>query len=117
MAVARETRRFLTDGAWAHQDAPPAEVLAAEINSDDDALENVMRLLLRAKPAGDLDMHDTLRGLREACVARLAAAQRKIPVRAPRVTGLRARLLPACSSCCVAPCSGCSSSSSSSWAR
>jgi hypothetical protein len=36
--LAYETRRFLTDGAWSHQgDVPPAEVLAAEINSDDDA--------------------------------------------------------------------------------
>ena len=36
--VALETRRFLTDGAWAHQDdLAPAEVLAAEINAGDDA--------------------------------------------------------------------------------
>lgn len=36
--VAWEARRFLTDGAWAHQeDMQPAEVLAAEINADDDA--------------------------------------------------------------------------------
>ncbi len=36
--IATEVRRFLIDGAWAHQDdTPPAEVLAAEISEDDDA--------------------------------------------------------------------------------
>jgi hypothetical protein len=36
--IAYEVRRFLSDGAWAHQeDTPPAEVLAAEFAADDDA--------------------------------------------------------------------------------
>jgi hypothetical protein len=36
--IAYEVRRYLVDGAWAHQDdTPPAEVLAAEISADDDA--------------------------------------------------------------------------------
>ena len=117
MAVARETRRFLTDGAWAHQDAPPAEVLAAEINSDDDALENVMRLLMRATPSGGLDLHDTLRGLREACVARLAAAQRKIPVRAARAARPPPRTRGGRADRRAAHRRRCSSSSSRCWAR
>ena len=38
VAVTAEVRRYLTDGAWAHAyDTHPAELLAAEINSDDDA--------------------------------------------------------------------------------
>ena len=78
--IAFEVRRFLTDGAWAHQeDSLPAEILALEINSDDDALENILKYVLAVVPAGGLDMKDTCRLLRDATVARLAASQRKIP--------------------------------------
>ena len=78
--IAFEVRRFLTDGAWAHQeDSLPAEIFAKEINSDDDALENILKYLLAVQPAGGLDMIDTCRSLRDATVARLAASQRKIP--------------------------------------
>jgi hypothetical protein len=78
--IAYEVRRFLTDGAWAHQDDQlPAEILAMEINSDDDALENILKYLLAVTPAGGLNMVDTCRLLRDATVARLAASQRKIP--------------------------------------
>lgn len=78
--IAFEVRSFLTDGAWAHQeDSLPAEIFAMEINSDDDALENILKYLLAVQPAGGLDMIDTCRLLRDATVARLAASQRKIP--------------------------------------
>jgi hypothetical protein len=105
--IAYEVRRFLVDGAWAHQeDTPPAEVLAAEIAADDDAgasavrvrtqqvsrspsdtafhtrmhaVENIMRYVLGCTPAGGLDMNDTAHALRDAVVTRLVAAQCKIP--------------------------------------
>ena len=79
--IAFEVRRFLTDGAWAHQeDSLPAEILALEINSDDDAMEAILKYTLAVTPAGGLNMIDTCRLLRDATVARLAASQRKVPV-------------------------------------
>ena len=78
--IAFEVRRFLTDGAWAHEeDMLPAEVLAAEILADDDAMENILKYVLAVVPAGGLNMTDTCRLLRDATVARLAASQKKIP--------------------------------------
>ena len=78
--IAFEVRRFLTDGAWAHQeDSLPAEIFALEINSSDDAMENLLKYVLAVEPAGGLDMIDTVRMLRDATVARLSASQRKIP--------------------------------------
>ena len=78
--IAFEVRRFLTDGAWAHQeDSLPAEIFALEINSSDDAMENLLKYVLAVEPAGGLDIIDTVRMLRDATVARLSASQRKIP--------------------------------------
>jgi len=78
--IAFEVRRFLTDGAWAHEeDMLPAEALAAEILADDDAMENILKYVLAVVPAGGLNMTDTCRLLRDATVARLAASQKKIP--------------------------------------
>ena len=78
--IAFEVRRFLTDGAWAHQeDSLPAEILALEILADDDAMENLLKYVLAVEPAGGLNMIDTVRLLRDATVVRLAASQRKIP--------------------------------------
>ena len=42
-------------------------------------MENIIRHVLSCTPAGGLDMNDSTRALRDASVARLAAAQRKVP--------------------------------------
>jgi hypothetical protein len=77
--MTRVRRRGAAAAAWA-----AARIADTRSRALAAAVENIFRYLLSCKPAGGLDMSDTARALRDACVARLAATQRKIPVRCAR---------------------------------